>query len=245
MSRKLRWGTLLVTAVAFTVYAALIALYVQLESDIALRDGLWCNLVYYAYHAVNIAAFFWVYAATIYTVYLDGWRKTLPLAGIYIGMVAYKYALNFVVGSITDGAFPSWDNFWRQDLRIIGPELLLEIGQYALVCVVIALSLRVWRGVREQKEDDLAFRSMFSLKNPLQRTALLVGAVMTLLRVVQHLFYQFVLLVYQAEFEGWLILTVDLVADVLIGFVGCLVMTLLIQSFIGWDGKMATKENDK
>lgn len=229
--KTLRLRTLAVLAVGFTLYAAvLVPLYTQLVANVAYRDGWLCNLLYYLYQTVDLLVFFWVYASAVYTMYRGGWRSVGRLSALYGGMVLYKYVANYVVGSLVDGAFSSWELFWRNDFPIVGGELLWELGQYAVTVLLIAAVLK-----RARREGVEAFplSRMLQPSNSIQRSVAVAALVITAVRWSMHLLYQFVKMVYDGYNDGWLIITVDLVSDLLIGVMGYFVMVLLVQHFDG------------
>ena len=231
--KKITWQTFWVLAVGFTLYTAvLVPLYVQLNANVVYQNTPVCWLLYYAYNAVDLLVFFWVYAATVYGMYRGGLKASAPLLGVYGGMIVYKYVANYVVGSIIDGAFSDWTLFLRYDLPILGGEMLLEVLQCAAVVALCALVFR--RRRTAATAEAFPFEKMFCRSNPVQKAALAAGCVIALVRcVVLHLFYQFFLLVEVGEFEGWLVLSADLVGDVLIGVIAYFVMILLLQRFDG------------
>jgi hypothetical protein len=237
--KKIRRQTFFVLAVGFTLYTAvLVPLYVQLSANVVYQNSFVCWLLYYAYNAVDLLAFFWVYAATAYTMYRGGFKSCGGLFGLYGGLILYKYVANYVIGSIIDGAFSSWSLFVQYELPILGGELLFEVCQYAVVVALFALVFR--RRSTAETENAFPFTGLFRRSNPVQKAALAAGCVIAAVRcVVLHLFYQFFLLVEVGEFEGWLVLTADLIGDVIVGVIAYFVMLLLLQRFDVLAGRSA------
>lgn len=238
--KKIRRLTLAVLAVGFTLYAAvLVPLYTQLWANVVYRDGWLCLLLPYLYTAVDLLVFFWVYAAAAYSLYRGGWRAVGRLSALYGGMIVYKYVANYVVGSLVDGAFSSWELFWRDDFPIIGGELFWEIAQYAAVVLLMAAVLKK---ARRDMLTVFPFVKMLDVRNSMQRAAVVAGLVVTAVRWIMHLLYQFVQLIYNGYNDGWVVITVDVVGDLLIGVIGYFVMVLLLQWFEGMRQKALGKE---
>ena len=237
--KKIRLLTAAVLAVGFSLYAGVLApLYVQLSSDVAYSQWL-CQVVFWAWETVDLLMFFWAYAATAYTWYRGGLKPAVGLAGIYGGLVLYKYAANFVIGSLVDGAFPSWESFVALDLPIIGGEIAWELGQYALIVLLAALILSK---SRKEKAQLFPFARTVDMTNPMQRWALSSAVVVTVIRWAMHLLYQLTLLVKQNRSEGWLVISVDLVSDLLIGVIAYFAMVFILSTLDRMDQSGQKKE---
>lgn len=242
--RRMQKLVLWISAIGFGLYSLVLApLYTQLNSDVTYQEAVITYVLYYAYNLVQIAVFYAVFAATIYAVWRGGFLGSKAVWITYTLALVGKYLLNFLMDCILDGSIPAFDLFLSKDLPIMLPNLLLEIGQYALIllitCLIIRRKKRKWQVsllLNESKAGDeraLAFpiTKLLSFKNPVQASAFWSSVVFMVMMVVSHLIYQLAQLIYMHSNEGELVLITDMITDVFLGIIAYFVMVLLLSSF--------------
>lgn len=243
VKRMAKW-VLLTSVIGFGLYALVLApLYTQLSSDIVYQESLITYLLYYAYTAAELVTFCLVFPATVYAVWRGGLKNSRSVWITFLVATVCKYLANFIMSCITDGYVPSWTGLVRDDLPIILPNLLLELGQYVIVVMLAWLIIRrrkrKWQmdvlldGKAAGDERSLAFpiTRLLSFKNPVQASAFAVSVFMMIARVITHLVYQLALLIYNGESDGALIITLDMISDVLLGGIIYFVMLWLMAGF--------------
>ena len=242
--KKMQKWVLLVSVIGFGLYALVLApIYTQLSSNIAYQEAFVTYLVYYLLSASEIAVFLVVFPATVFALWRGG---LLGSRGVWITFSAAtlgKYLLNFLMDCIADGNVPSWSYFVDRDLPIILPNFLMELGQYVMIVLVSAWIIkakkRKWQVdvLLDEKtagnERSLAFpiTRILSFKNPVEASSFFTGALLFVARLFSHLMYQLTQLVYTGEWEGWAVLSLDFVSDLLLGVITYLVMVFLLSSF--------------
>lgn len=234
----------IVSAIGFGLYAAVLnPLYTQLDSNVTYQESFITYVLYYLLHGVEIAVFFAAFSATVYAIWRVGFAKSSSVWVAYHIATVAKFLLNFLMDCIMDGSIPSPDFFFNRDLPKILPLLLLELAQYWGVILIAVLAIRgkkrKWQldvlldGDQAGDERSLAFpiTKLFRLKNPVQAASFGIALFFGVVRVLMHLFYQLVLLVYTNKTDGALIITVDMISDVALALVAYLVMIWLLSSF--------------
>lgn len=240
-AKKWLW---IVSAIGFGLYAAVLnPLYTQLDSNVTYQESFITYVLYYLLHGVEIAVFFAAFAATVYAIWRVGFAKSSSVWVAYHIVTVAKFLVNFVMDCIMDGSIPSLDFFFNRDLPKILPLLLLELAQYWGVILIAVLAIRgkkrKWQmdvlldGDQAGDERSLAFpiTKLFGLKNPVQAASFGIALFFGVVRVLMHLYYQLVLLVYTNKTDGALIITVDMISDVALALVAYLVMIWLLSSF--------------
>lgn len=243
VSAMKKW-VLIVSAVGFGLYSVLLSpLYTQLDSNVTYQESLVTYILYYLVYGVEIAVFWGVFPATLYAIWRAGFKKASPVWITFHIATAAKFFLNFIMDCILDGSVPSLDFLINRDLPIILPLFLLEIAQYWVVILISVLTIRrrkrKWQidvlldGSAAGDERSLAFPivKLFRWKNPVQAASFGIAVFFGLVRILMHLYYQLVLLVYTNKTDGALIITVDMLSDVLLAVAAYFVMILLLSSF--------------
>lgn len=235
---------LLVSLVGFSLYSiVLVPIFTQLNADIAYQETFMTYFLYYAYKAVELAVFFIVFPATVFAVFRGGLWGSRSVWITFILTTLWKYVANFAMDCIVDGAIPSFDFFVNRDLPIILPLILMELGQYIFILLISALIIQ--RKKNEHQLDHLldadkagdvrsiAFpiTKIFTLKNPVQASSFAAAVFLFVARAFSHLMYQLAQLVNTGDWEGSIILTVDLVSDLLLSAILYFVMVLLLSTF--------------
>ncbi len=249
MIRRLFLWMLLVTAVGFGLKAFLLGpLYIRLDSDVLYQNTWWVDILYYFTDGglLDLAVFAIVYPITIYAVFYAGLRGSIRLPITFAVLTLLKFAVNFFMTSITDGALPTPEKFVANDLPVILGMVALELVQYVFVVVIAVFvqwryeaRIRVAEGMKllpVSKRVDyplppppFPFVNLLTWRNPLQRGAFLTALMVLLFRLTMHLVYQITLYNFQGFSDGWLVMLVDLFADLFISVALYLVSLLIMM----------------
>ena len=241
--KRMQKLVLFVSLVGFSLYAlVLVPIFTQLNADIAYQESPLTYILYYAYKAVELAVFFVVFPATVFAVFRGGLWKSRGVWITFILTTLWKFLANFLMDCIVDGSIPSFKVFFNRDLPIILPLILMELFQYAFVVLVPALIIQ--RKKNKHALDQLVGESaggtrslafpitkLFSMKNPMLASSFAIALFLFVARAFSHLMYQLTQLVNTGNWEGVLILTVDLVSDLLLSAILYFVMLLLMSVF--------------
>lgn len=232
-------------------------LYVQLSSDYVYQGSWITNILGYLLDIVDATVFLTTFPALIYGVWRKGLLGSWPIWTTASVFVILKHVLNFVMTCVTDGAIPSWSIFLREDMPLIMPNILMEIGQYLVVILLAFLFIffkkRKWQidvlidGNAAGDERSLAFpfTKIVSFKNPLQGTAFVFSILYFLFWVYQHLLYQLALLVNGLGWDGTVVLVTDLIFDLLLAGVAYFVMLMMLSYYDRKEMNALAKEADK
>ena len=246
--------TVLVAAVLYALNSFIVTpLYIQFASDIVYADAWWVYILYYLTEEglLDLAVFAVCYPAAIYAVWQAGLKRAVRVPVAFALLTLARFVVNFFMTAITDSALPDVDEFLSFDLPYIGALYLLEMLQYALV---IALTLAVkhrYLRKREYAEAEalldgrepapeaplLPFTRLVSVKNPLQCLALLMGLLMTVLRVITHQIYQYTLFTQNGMTDGLAVMVLDLISDIFVGVILYFAALLLISRFYRKDAE--------
>ncbi|MBE6693468.1 MAG: hypothetical protein E7589_01730 [Ruminococcaceae bacterium] len=233
-----------VTLVCFTLYSCVIVpLYTQVHADIMYNGGILDTVLYLLYNAMDLIVMFTVFPVTVFSVYLRGGKASAKLFVMYPVLVVYKYILNTVASYIADGALPEFDKLLSADLPLISMLVLLEVVQYALVCLAACIIITRARRVFDFKQKAASIsgrmysfrdgifpiKRIFNFKNPVQRSAFVTAVIFFAVRAFSNLTYQFTLLVYNGFNDGWFVLVTDLLIDVGLSAVCYLVSLMVLQ----------------
>ena len=236
--------TTLISAAGVILWSLVLApLYLQLASDYRYQGSLLVNILGYLLDIVDATVFFVTFPALIYGLWRGGLRGSWPIWTTASLTVLLKYILNFIMTCITDGFIPSWHIFINEDLPLILPNILIELGQYLVIMLLALLFIygkkRQWKinvlidGKAAGDERSLAFpfTKVVSFKNPLQGAAFVFSILYFLFWVYQHLLYQLVLAVNGVGWDGPVILITDLISDLLLSSIAYFVMLLLLSYY--------------
>lgn len=244
--------TVLISAICFAATSFVLApIYIKYASDIVYAEAWWVYLLYFLTEEglVDLAVFAVCYPAAIYAVWRAGFKGALRVPVAFALITLGKFMVNFFMTSIVDGALPSASEFFRFDLPYIGVMYLMEIAQYA---VVILLTLWIKRrylrcaaeaeltpGMPAPVAPGYTFDRLFSVKNPVQRSALLMAVLLFAVRVVMHQVYQYTLYVTSGYTDGLLAMVLELFSDLFIGVILYFVALLLLSRFYRKDAESA------
>ena len=236
--------TVLVSALCFALTSLVLApVYVKYASDILYAETWWVYLLYYLTEEglVDLAVFAVCYPATMYAVWRAGFKGAVRIPVAFSLITLGKFAVNFFMTSLVDGALPNASEFLSFDLPYIGTMYLLEIAQYAVVIL-----LTVWIKGRYLRRQALAglsagegtapaasftFTGLLPRKNPVQLSALLMAVFMLAVRFVMHQIYQYTLYITSGYTDGLLIMVLDLLGDIFAGVVLYFAALLLMARF--------------
>ena len=235
---------LFLSLIGYGLYSLLLVpLYTQLSANISYQDAAVTYILYYAFKGLELAVFFAVFAATIFAVFRRGFWGSRSVWITFSVATIVKFLANFIMDCIFDGSVPSFTYFVSKDLPIILPNLLMELGQYAIVLfmavLILGRSKKKWE-MNVLLDGDLAggirstafpMAKLLSFKNPVQVSTFATAILIFVTRAFSHLLYQLAQIVYIGDWEGPLVLTVDLVSDLLLAAIAYFVMVLLLSAF--------------
>ncbi len=245
--------TLLVAALGFGIKAFLLSpLHVRFATDVAFQDAFWVDILYLLTDGgfIDLAVFAICYPMTLYAVRYGGFKATVRVPIAFSVITLLKFIANFLVDSIMAGALPRLGEFLSFDFPFILGMFALEWLQYILVILIALLTrrlyderIRVAEGMQllptRDRVDyphppaDFPFTGLYTRRNALQRGALLSALTVTAGRIIMHLIYQITQFIEFGSSEGWVVMLIDLVGDLIIGtvfyFVALLIMMNLRQ----------------
>jgi hypothetical protein len=178
-----------------------------------------------------------------------GFRRGVSVPLTFAGMTLAKYAVNFLFPVLTyEGALPDADGFFSFDLPIMLANYALEMLQFSLVLLIVHIVRRsfirkAWIAQAQASEegddfvpvdpdtgDLFTFKGLLRLGNPVQLSAFLMAAALSVVRIVIHQIYEYTLYLNGGT-DGLLIMVLDLVGDLFIGVVVYFLTLLLLSRF--------------
>lgn len=232
----------LVAGLGFALRSFVLApVYVRFASDIMYSTSWWVSILYLLIDGgwMDLAVFALCYPATLYAIWRAGLKDARRIPILYAILTVFKFAVNFIMTSLSDGALPAWSEFVRLELPVILPQIFLELLQYALMILFICLlrknyiRKRLHAGESDETfgTDVFPFRGVFSRTNPVQRAIFWTAMVLLLGRVFMHFRYQLALYAWYGVTEGWVQMLIDLVFDLAVAAVFYFVSLLLLLRF--------------
>ena len=176
-----------VTSPLFTVY----------DSNIETSS---ISLIFYGMNLIlDLFVFFLTYSVSIYGMYRLNKNDLHPIFAVSILATVFKYVLKLIMTPIIDG-FISWDQFFM-DIYSIGISAVLEILQFVIIILLTQSYIKKYKAVNaivnkasvrigEADAPDMSalpYKSLFDLKNPLQRGAFISGVVVSAARIIMLL----------------------------------------------------------
>jgi len=182
----LRGCVILTTLVLFGISCFLLSpMYVMLSSNILYRGGFAANLVNILNNVLYLAVYAVCFSTIIYSVYRCGTRSSLSLVMIYAAAIFLRYVANIIVQAFIDGALPLFAELYPTVFGFIF-DFLTVLG--VLLIAHLCLS-SVNRLPREKKRNLLPFDKLFSLSNPIQRSAFFTGILLATIKVATRVVY--------------------------------------------------------
>lgn len=195
--RSLIRMTLAVFAI-FTIHStALKILWVETKTDITFMIPVLVDVIPYAMDLCEMIGMLVAYTAVLYNWRLTSRAQRRGYVISFIALTAYKFILQMIVSLIMDGAIPTGSDLLQGVLQMV-----LDIAQFAVVLIIIrSVMRRTNEFIAEKKSlegklegyhfDEEAlffpFRSLIDRQNPLQRSALWIGVMITVTRAAQQL----------------------------------------------------------
>ncbi len=248
--RRILRLTILCAGLGFALKALLLSpIYVRLATDIAYANAWWLDILYFLTDGglIDLIVFAICYPATLYAIRFDGLRASLRIPLAFSAITLLKFVANFFVDSAFEGALPALNRFLADDFPLILTMFLLELFQYIWVILIALLVRRLYEGRIRVAEGmsllprdkrviyplpprDFPFVTIYARRNALQRGALLTAIMMTVGRVLMHLIYQIAQFTQFGSSEGWQIMLIDLIGDIVIGVIFYFVSLLIMMS---------------
>ncbi len=249
--RRLFWLLFFAVTGGLILKACILSpLYIYFVSDVVYQDRWWVEVLYHLTDGglIDLAVFAVCYPITLYAIRREGLKAAKSLPITFTVVTFLKFVANFLMNALTDGALPDMEEFLTTDLPMILAMFGMEIAQYLLVVLVAVLvrwlynrRVDIAEGMkllpRNRREDyplppdDFPFVKLYARRNALQRGALWTAVIVTLGRVINHFVYQVTLYTYFGSSEGWVVMLVDLVGDIMIGVCFYFISLLLMMHF--------------
>lgn len=249
--RSMRRFTLLAAGLGFALCSLVLApIFLRYATDVMYRDSWWVYILYLLTDGslIDLAVVTLCYPASLYAIWRLGFRKGWSVPATFALLTLGKYIVNFIFPALTyEGALPEIGGFLSFDLPIMLANFGLEMLQFALVILAAVIARRAYFRkswmiqARDFDGDELTltdpdtgalfhFDRVISWKNPAQLSALLMGGVITVLRIAMHQIYQYTLY-FHGGTDGLLVMLVDLFADLFIGIIVYFAALLLLSRF--------------
>ena len=189
---------------------------VEVNTNIVYMEGILPVVFELLVDLTQMAVIYIAYAFLLETLFRQGLRRALPIAGIYLGAVVFGSAANLVMDVTLHGGGEYVDIMLLSAVNWI----VQELAQLCLVLLAAALLAR--RG------GMTVPTKIFSLQNRVQRAALIAAGITCFFRVGARLIYD---ITYGAPTSaGELVEMISRYgADVIIPFLGYLTMVLILM----------------
>lgn len=187
----------------FTVYSVVMTtLYVKAETDVAFMIPVFVDIIPYATDLCELVGMLIAYTAVLYYWHGSTASQKCGYVIAFAALTVYKYIAKLVVTYIMNGALPSVKSYLADMLLAVVLPLLLELVQFAVILLIIrSIMKKTDAFIAEKKSlegklpdyhfDEEAvffpFQGLFGKHNPLQRSALGIGIVITVSKAIQLL----------------------------------------------------------
>lgn len=187
----------------FTLYSVVLTtLYVKMETDVAFMVPVLIDIVPYITDLCELIGILIAYTVILFNWRLSGTRERRGYIIAFAALTAYKYAAKIIVTLIMNGALSSVKGYLTDMLLGVILPFALEMVQFAVVILIIrSVMARTQSFIAEKKalegkldgyhfdEEALFFpmRSLIDMQNPIQRSAIWIGLVITVSKAGQLL----------------------------------------------------------
>lgn len=152
-------------------------LYISINSDIVLQESILPFVMEILINAVRIIAYSVCYAVILYFEYRSASGKRTCI--LFFGLsIVYYYATKSLVSYICDPEF---------DLIQLYFVLFSFLFDILMQAVILGISLVLLK--KGDKKNAMPFKKLFSLSNPLQKSAFYSGLVIGVCRILSRLSY--------------------------------------------------------
>lgn len=203
LHRSLLRRMTLTVFVIFTIYSVVMTtLYIKIETDISFMIPVLIDIVPYATDLCELIGILVAYTAILFAQRSSSPAQQRGYIISFLVLTVYKYIAKIIVTIITDGSLPAVKSPLVDLLLNVLLPLALEIAQLVIVLLIIKTVMRrANEFICEKKAlegklegyhfDDEAlffpFTALINLQNPLQRSALWIGLVITVSKAAQLL----------------------------------------------------------
>ena len=245
LKKRLLRIILFITIPAYILHSCITSpLYTIFDSDVALDDY---SIIFDVLNdMIDLFVFFLSYAVVLYGAYRLSLKKILPTFILAMLLPIFKYLLKLVVSPLVDGVIRPDDLL--MGLFSFGISGALEILQFLLIIfvskpyidkyrqmeAVVAKASRTVSNGNAPNLNVLPFKRMISVKNPLQRGALISAAVVSSLRLVMLAINDISKGIHAIDLGGYLIIIGGYLLELVVGVMGYM---LMLYIFITLDAK--------
>lgn len=239
------WITLLAAGLGFALKALILhPVYIQLATNVSTMNAWYTTVLYYLIDGglMDLAIIAVCYPATAYSVWRRGLKGSKSVVLAFTLLTTGKFVANYVMDILTYSGLPRMNEFLT-DIPLILLMLVLELIPYALTVAAVALAKKRYDGKAElaayQSEltqtaapaPVLPFKSLFSLRNPLQLAASVGALAIFLSRQISYHVYEITLYLNFGSTDGWADMLVTLLADAALGVLLYFAAILLLPHY--------------
>jgi hypothetical protein len=209
-------------------------LYTIFASDVALTEY---SIIFDALNdLLDLFVFFLSYAVVLYGIYRLSLKEIRPTFYLAMLLPIIKYVLKLAVSPIVDGAIKP--NDLLMGLFSFGISGAFEILQFLLIIFISksyidkykqmeTVVAKASKTVGNESAPDMSvlpFKKMFSIENPLQRGAIVSGAVVSTFRLVMLAINDISKGIYATDLGGYLLIIGGYILELVIGVMGYMLM---------------------
>lgn len=211
---------LIVSSIALFSLQSLVLepLLVSVNSNIVWQESIFPFIIEILINTVRIVAYSVCYAVILYSEYRSASGRVTQIL-LFGASIIYYYAAKSLLSYLYDPEFA------LIDLYFVLFSLLFDILMQA---VILGISLTLLK--KSDKKNSMPFEGLFSLSNPLQRSAFCSGIVIGVCRILSRFYYD---LQWGSpeNIPEIMQMTIYYFSDILEGFLVYLIMTYLFMTF--------------
>ena len=196
------------------IYLVLSITYSIFYSDIVFSIGILPKVLTILVVLCDIVSYAVCFSIFIYSVYRRGFKSTLPLIGLYGGIVLLKYLATVLLHTL---------------IFRYSPDFFSAIVSWILDILVLAAALFIITvSISKRQENAVDFSGIFSKENPLQITSLFIGIFISAIKLIQRILFD---IGYGApdDILEVLWMSVSYLSDILICFIVYIVCNFTIK----------------
>lgn len=230
---------ILISAALTILYVLTVLLgivYATVSNNIVYMNSFWMYVLEIGLQILDIAVYSIAFSFFVYATYRYTLRGALPFFGIYVGLTALRRVASLLVEILFSGAIGADDIFSTViyfGLDLITCLIVIWITFYE--CNKYVSYLKVWKKVQRDLGKDTTppalwpFEKVFSKKNPLQVCALKVGILLSAVKIISRIIFDFYIGA-PTGISDLLIMIIYYLSDILIG----VVMYAAMLGIFGW-----------
>ena len=249
---------MLISGLAFgTLFAIVLApLYLKSINDVGFGFDFLPDILDALMLICHLASFFIAYAIIAYSFFRFPTKKIGAALLIFVGTTVYKYILNLLAGWLLFDGIPTKTSEINLALLSVFSNIGLELIQHAIViiicCVIIRNALPAYflkekqmKKMGDEKFDlrdcVFPFTSIYSSKNPLQRSAFYAALTISVLQIAQLLIHDIFIGGLPSSLPDALWMIAYYVGSIILGALCYLFMVLVMTQIDSHELKLREK----